>query len=308
MEAGDYCSPARLGGRQMDDTVDARKVAALLGSGATLVLQSLQRIWPPASRFADEFAASASHAVQLNAYLTPPAATGLAEHADDHDVFALQVAGLKHWWVSGLGDVTVEPGGVLYVPARCRHSAATSEALSLHLTLGVLRTTYRSVVERMLRRVAIAELDAPLPLGFHCAADDALTTGVKLAFENAAAALHDADVDEVIAREGDRAAMSYDRVGTVVAALVADEIDENTVISWSTTRPRFQSVDDTHSRVVMGDVTWQVPYVVIPAITELARARSGRAVSQLTGLDAPSRRILARRLLRAGICRVLVDP
>jgi mannose-6-phosphate isomerase-like protein (cupin superfamily) len=146
-----YCSPTRLGGRTLDDVVDPIKVVARLSEGATLVLQSLHRTLPSVGAFVGALQHEISHPVQANAYLTPPGAAGLAEHADLHDVFALQLDGTKQWWIDGLGEITVQPGDVLYVPRGVRHRAATGGSTSLHLTIGVIRVTYRQVIDRMLR-------------------------------------------------------------------------------------------------------------------------------------------------------------
>lgn len=300
-----YCVQARLGGRRVDGTVDAHRVAGLLRDGATLVLQSLQRTWPPAARFADDFAGQAGHPVQLNAYLTPPAATGLAEHADDHDVFALQVLGRKHWSVNGLGDIDVGTGDVLYIPAGVRHCAATSDERSLHLTLGVFRRTYRSLVERMLRAASEPELDAPLPLG--TGAYEALTAGVGAAIGRAVAVLRAADAPSVADGERSRCVPAYDRTGIVKAVMSADSIRSADLIAWAAPAPRATPLGDGRCRVAMGSVTWRVPEVVADAIVDLAAAGEARPVSSLSGLDPPSCVVVARRLLLASVCRV-VDP
>lgn len=301
-----YCTTTRLGGRDVDDTVDPRKVAARLEDGATLVLQSVHRIWPPAARFADAFAERASHAVQLNAYLTPAGAAGLAEHGDDHDVFALQVAGAKQWRVSGLGDVTLRAGDVLYLPAGCRHSAATATEFSFHLTLGVMATTYRAVIQRLLRSANDVELSSPLPLGYRYRSDAALTSGIEAAFGRAAVVLRDGSVGEVIEQERERFRPAYDGRGRITGTLLADEIDGDTVLEWITRPPRLNWIDDARQcRVVMGDVVLRVPASVVAAIECLTKSRS-MMVDDLPGLDAGSCLVLARRLLRIGACRVLV--
>ena len=87
----------RLGGRPLDDVADPAKVAARFAEGATLVLQGLHRYWLPLTRFCRSLERVLGHAVQANAYVTPAGAQGLGLHADDHDVFTLQVLGRKSW-------------------------------------------------------------------------------------------------------------------------------------------------------------------------------------------------------------------
>lgn len=148
LEPAAYCTTTRLGGQSIAEVVDAVKVADQVGRGATLVLQSLHRQWDPVVDFADDLMGEIGHPVQINAYLTPSNAAGLRAHSDDHDVLVMQVDGTKRWSVDGLGDVHLHPGDVLYVPAGCEHSAITGGELSLHLTVGILRLTYRSVLDR----------------------------------------------------------------------------------------------------------------------------------------------------------------
>ncbi|MBA2624519.1 MAG: cupin, partial [Acidimicrobiia bacterium] len=61
----------RIGGKLVEDVADPARVHALVGSGATLVLQALQRYWPPLTAFCRALERVLGHAVQANAYLTP---------------------------------------------------------------------------------------------------------------------------------------------------------------------------------------------------------------------------------------------
>jgi ribosomal protein L16 Arg81 hydroxylase len=65
-------------------------------------------------------------------------------------VLAVQLHGSKCWWIDGLGDVTMHPGDVMYVPRGVRHRAETTTETSLHLTLGIIRVTARQVIDRIL--------------------------------------------------------------------------------------------------------------------------------------------------------------
>jgi len=138
---------------------DVGKVAAEFDRGATLVLQGLHHWWPALAAFCRSLEASLEHPAQCNAYYTPRSAQGLAVHHDTHDVFCLQVSGEKRWLVyepawelplkdqrykEEMGrpgepvlDVTLAPGDMLYLPRGWLHAAKTSDADSLHLTIGV---------------------------------------------------------------------------------------------------------------------------------------------------------------------------
>ncbi|KAJ8599065.1 hypothetical protein CTAYLR_007612 [Chrysophaeum taylorii] len=94
----------------------------------------------------------------VNLYCTPPGAQGLDVHADDHDVFVVQIAGCKVWRLydatgrprllgpkpkapaemlrRGAGATwRLEPGDVLYLPRGVYH-AATADDHSIHVTIG----------------------------------------------------------------------------------------------------------------------------------------------------------------------------
>lgn len=165
---------ARTGRDRIDDLVAPAAVAEQFLGGATLVVQSLQRIHPPLVDFCQELAAELGHSTQCNAYLTPPAARGFAPHFDTHDVFVLQVSGRKRWTIhrpvlplpldsqGGFGrdaaGVLPEPqtdpvlvtelsaGDVLYLPRGFVHSADSSDEISLHLTVGVLLARWHGVL------------------------------------------------------------------------------------------------------------------------------------------------------------------
>jgi len=102
-----------------------------------------------------------------NAYLTPPLSQAVSAHADDRDVFVVQVYGSKAWSVyekvpieypygqeqvgkNGLAvptsvlegpkvvDTTLQPGDVLYIPRGFVHEAKTSQKEpSYHITIAL---------------------------------------------------------------------------------------------------------------------------------------------------------------------------
>jgi bifunctional lysine-specific demethylase and histidyl-hydroxylase NO66 len=162
---------AVAGSRTITALADANAVTRRHGEGATLVLQSLHRFWPPVVRFCGELAAELGHPTQCNAYVTPGGnARGFAYHHDTHDVFVLQVAGRKRWQVHtpvvtlptgrqsrvGAGlvpagqpplvDTELQPGDALYLPRGYVHAAQTTDSPSVHLTIGVLAITWYDVL------------------------------------------------------------------------------------------------------------------------------------------------------------------
>jgi hypothetical protein len=143
---------------------DVDRVLAEWEGGATIVLQGLHLFRPELGAFCRSLERTLGHPAQANAYYTPRAAQGLPVHHDTHDVFVLQVAGEKRWLVyepalelplkdqkyspelgepgEAVHDLVLRPGDMLYLPRGWLHEALTSDADSLHLTVGVNVVTW----------------------------------------------------------------------------------------------------------------------------------------------------------------------
>ncbi len=113
-------------------------------------------------------------AVQANAYLSPPGGIGFPPHWDEHDVFAVQMAGRKEWKVeerATCDDAAQEDsvfvaqaakidanaptyllteGMGLFVPRGHAHRARSLDEISLHVTLAIKRWTWGDLVEATL--------------------------------------------------------------------------------------------------------------------------------------------------------------
>lgn len=293
---GTGCRPRRIGGRRLEDVADPARVADAIADGATLVLQSLQEVDATVASFADALARDSGHAVQVNAYLSPPGARGLGSHSDAHDVIVLQVDGTKHWTVDGLGDVTLDPGWAMYVPAGVGHAARTLERSSLHLTVGIFPVTRRHLVERVL--AGVPELDERLPPLF--ATDDPASAAceVRSALSSAAEALVNADADALVRAESPgvltprRPAMGWLR-----GPLGATIDDATTIAVRSGCRLAPRPAGTTEVTIQLGSRSLTMPDVAEPALTYLVDRRAA-CVADLPGLDRGGRAVLARRLVR----------
>src|SRR4029079_992330 len=73
------------------------KVYAQYRDGSTIVLQFIHERWKPLTKLCSALSYELSAGFQVNAYLTPQNARGLNVHYDTHDVFVLQLEGMKHW-------------------------------------------------------------------------------------------------------------------------------------------------------------------------------------------------------------------
>src|SRR5947209_5995632 len=82
-----YTRKAGLASETLTDVADPGRIFAEFHGGATIVLQGLQRYWPPLGAFCRDLELTLTHPVQANAYITPPNSRGLGVHYDTHDVF-----------------------------------------------------------------------------------------------------------------------------------------------------------------------------------------------------------------------------
>ncbi len=302
----DSTTRVRMGGAPVDDVGDPGKITAAIASGATLVLQGLQRTWLPLTRFCRALERATSHPVQANAYLTPAGAAGLAEHADDHDVIVLQVTGGKAWEVAGLGPVTTAPGDALYIPAGARHAAHAQEAASLHLTLGILRVTVGQVVRRVLDDLEEPlGLGRPLPLGYarperreeleeHLAK---ALFGVAQALEGPTEAT---DPGRRAEREARRALTRRAPLLEGQLASILEPVEAGTVLRRRLDQPARlaeEPADDGRIVLELADRRLRLPAETEAAIRHLLECTEA-VVGDLPGLTLASQLVLVRRLVR----------
>src|SRR5918994_6389223 len=324
-----YTRPAPTGNRRFSDLIDPGRVLDLFAGGATVVLQSLHRWWPPLARFCRDLELSLGHPLQANAYLTPPGAAGLAPHHDTHDVFVLQVAGTKHWILRTpvvaaplahhrsvhelaaaqpvLFETDLRPGDVLYLPRGVVHSAAAQEGTSLHLTLGVLATTVHDVLRRAVDRAG----DDPafrtsLPAGYPFDRA-AAARSVKAALADLITWLERLDPSDVADEMSERffARRTPLLDGQLAEITALDRIDDTTVV-----RPRARGdvavrrlKDGGRLHLTLGDRRLILPGALEPTVRRLLDGGPVRVGDLAELLDDDSRLVLVRRLVREGVLR-----
>ena len=301
LDSAVYASAIRLGGRQVDDAIDPEKVIDAIAEGATLVLQSLHRTCAPVGQFAAALEAEMSHPVQVNAYLTPAGSRGLSTHADGHDVLVVQLHGEKRWEVDGLGEFTAVPGDTIYIPAQTQHQAWTESGSSLHLTVGILRVTYRAAVDRVLR-AKVPRLDDPLPLGY-THVGTSLDHGFEGALQEAGAALLEADPLEMGRQEVSRRRprlLARRRLASLIGLghlRLEDRVQLRPGVSAA-----LQAEDEGRGRVRLttSDRLLTPPLAAEPALERLLSG-SPVAVGELPGIDPESQLVLVRRLVTEGL-------
>ncbi len=329
-----YTRSAVIGGKTVPGVGDPAAIWAEFSRGATIVLQSLHRSWPPLTRFCRDMELELTHPVQANAYVTPPGTRGLGVHYDTHDVFVLQVAGHKRWtlyepvlelplpsqpWSAATGStgdevlsVELAPGDCLYVPRGVPHAAESLEGISAHLTLGVLAVTWHDVVREMVAGTA-AELAfrRPLPPGFASAdvvASQDLADAVAAMIEQLQEHLAKVDPAQVA-----RAAVRRFWAGRppIFAGQLAQLERLGTLGDGSLVRRRPGSVchlttDGDHLLVLLGDRELRMPVAAESAVLRLVAADNPIAVADLAPVaDESSRRVLVHRLVREGLLELV---
>ncbi|MCX4768786.1 cupin domain-containing protein [Streptomyces sp. NBC_01260] len=190
-----YTTSRVVNGTTHHGFADRAKVVALLRAGATLLLRHVDQWHRPTGDLVTRLSGELDRRVEAFFFVTPADGQGLAIHRDDADVFALQVAGRKTWYVHGapttadwsLGELpddehspqllhsVLEPGNVLYIPRGFAHRAVGEAGLSAHLSL-TIRDLSLQDLRTALERCLTDGLDVPArPLGEAAIADACAT-------------------------------------------------------------------------------------------------------------------------------------
>ena len=307
-----YTRSGRTGSKPVSGMADPARIAELFDDGATIVLQGLHRYWEPVAAFARALELQLGHPCQVNAYITPPGAQGLALHADPHDVFVLQAVGRKHWEVHPAPrerardplEANLGPGDCIYMPTGTPHAATTGDALSGHLTVGVHVVTWSDVLADIWRSLAHDPAsDEAIPVGW--TADRARFADLlRQRLGTLGTALVDVDVDAVTEARirGFLSTRAQLLRGVLVQGRTLDAIGDDTVL---TVRPGavFELLrDGDRLTVLLGDRRLDMPGWLEPAM-RVVGSSDRFAVRDLTPwiADSGSRLVLVRRLTREGL-------
>lgn len=325
-----YARTATVGGQRVPGMGDPARIFDEHRRGATIVFQGLQRSCPPITRFCRSLELDLTHAVQANAYVTPAGARGLGVHYDTHDVFVLQLAGTKAWtihppvladplpsqpWKGTAADagppilsVELAAGDCLYVPRGFLHAARAQEALSAHLTIGVVTTTWHDVLRDLVAGAADEpELRRALPAGY--ASDlERLAAGVGEAVDRLRRWLDGVDSGAVASAAARRffAARPPILAGQLRQLALLDELDDATVM-----RRReggvCHLVAGPHrlTAVLGGGRELDLPAALAPAMARIAGAGPFLLGDLADLLDGPSRLVLGRRLVVEGLLEIV---
>ena len=319
-------------GAEIADQVADDKVMRLLVDGATVVLQALHRTWPPLVEFAQQLTDDLGHPVQVNAYVTPPQSQGFAAHYDVHDVFVLQIAGVKRWLIhppvlehplrtqpwqdraaavaagaaeAPVIDTVLRPGDALYLPRGWLHSAEALGDTSVHLTVGAHPVTRHSLVEALAELAAdLPALRESLPLGVDVSDPTQVASQLSVVVDALSEWLSHAEPAAVAGRLRDRTWPQWrpEPVAPLAQAAAVGQLDADSVVRLRRHLPHtlFQAAD---GGVVLRltDRTLTLPAVTEAAVKTLLSGAPVR-VGEVPGLDPADQVVLVRRLLREAIC------
>lgn len=310
-----FTKTTRTGTHETKDVIDARAVFDEFVNGATIVFQSMHRYWAPLADYCRGLELALGHPVQANAYVTPPGAQGFGAHEDEHDVFVLQSHGTKRWWVHerhdlppsqpAVIDVLLAPGDSLYIPSGFPHSAATQDSESVHITIGILSTTWAAVLKEVVRIVeSDPVMKTPLPLRF-TVADGEFVDDVRSRLDQIAASIVAVD-PTVVARKLRRKVLTTRQAllrGQIHRLLSLDAVSDDSKVVRRAGSVCLLEIVDGRLSVMLGDRELRMPVSVEPAMRLICEGDSFK-VSDLPALGEPGRLVLVRRLIREGLLEV----
>jgi Cupin superfamily protein. len=308
----DYTRSGRTGSKPVSGIADPARIAELFDDGATIVLQGLHRNWEPVAAFCRSLELQLGHPCQVNAYITPPGAQGLALHSDPHDVFVLQAFGRKHWEVSAAPaeperdplEADVGPGDCIYMPTGTPHAATTGSVLSGHLTVGVHVARWRDVLADVWRSLQDdPALDEALPVGW-TGDPSGFADLLRVRLDALGSALGGVDADAVTDARIRRYLSTRAQLlrGVLVQGRTIHAIGDETELTRRPGSVCEVRRDGDRLTVLLGDRRLDMPGWLEPAI-RLVAASEHLAVRDLapTLADPQSRLVLARRLVREGL-------
>ena len=319
-----YTRKAGLGSETLSDVADPGRIFAEFHGGATIVLQGLQRYWPPLTAFCRDLELTLTHPVQANAYITPPKSRGLGIHYDTHDVFVLQTAGSKCWAVHqcaipsplstqhGRRFGELEPatlslelraGDALYLPRGFLHQAVSTDEISIHITIGVLSYTWWDLVREIVNGAQEqASFREALPAGFahdSCAAVPLLESRIQ----ELKSWLDSVDLGMAVERLARRfwSSRAPSLGGHLVQLASVDSITHESVLAVRPDCSYYLYAEGNELHVLLGDRELTMPAEIQPVIQEMLHRGSFRVGDLSEILDENSRLTLCRRLVKEGL-------
>lgn len=311
--------------------IDVGRLYQQFATGGSIVMNQLHRFVPALAALCRDVEREVSCPIQTNIYLTPRESQGLRVHYDSHDVLVLQVHGTKQWTLydtavalplrgQSFGDNPVEPGPVsrefemrpgdtLYLPRGLMHQAQTTSSESLHITVGVLHTSWAELIIESVARLALTEpaLRKGLPVrhaqpGFDRAEAEKTfhalleTIAAKADFHGAL----DFYADDMTSNRPVLLRGQLQQVCRLATITADDRVDVRPHLAF-----RTEATPEGGIVVSFAGHDLALPAQAAEA-TRHVLTHGATAIKDLPGpLDESGRLVLVRRLVREGLARVL---
>jgi ribosomal protein L16 Arg81 hydroxylase len=316
----------------------ADKAYEAVADGHSLVLNQLEKTWPPLAPLLAMLGEVFCARIGVNAYLTPVGSKAFPVHIDNHDAFILQVFGEKVWQLHQLehlpvpahnleykqdlqmpplwdnpgtsprlAELRLRPGDLLYIPRGMPHCAVAKDAPSLHLTVSINALYWLDFLKAAVEQVcfALPTLRRALPPRF--VSEPQIQEEMRSEFGKALESFQEKASFEatlaVVMRRRVRL-QGYPQDGHISQLLHLKEVSEDSLLER---RPGVMCMVDCTAgegtcRLRFGSGYVQGPTRLRGAM-EFVRDHPRFRVAELPGLDAEGRVILARRLVRMGLLR-----
>lgn len=310
--------------------VDPVRLAGLFSEGWTIALNNMQDYLPSLGQLCAAAEAEFSAPFQTNLYLTPPDAQGFKPHWDTHDVFVLQIHGSKNWTLYDTqielplvgqtfdehkpepgpvsAEFTLHAGDLLYCPRGLMHAAHASADTSLHITFGLMGTTWAELLVEAISKTALTEpsLRHNLPFGF--ARSEYNRQEAADAFARMAATFAEkADFPAIFEhmREKFVGTRRIRRPGFIEEIARLDQVSSASRVGVRPDLMWFLEGNEETVSLSCGPSTLTMPGFVRGAM-EVAMASASFVVSDLPGpLDEDGKVTLVRRMIREGLLRTM---
>lgn len=313
-------------GAQPNFRLDLPRFYELFRTGATVSISHLHERHAPLADLCRACESVFSSQFQTNIYLTPPNAQGFKIHYDSHDVFVLQCEGTKEWHVYDTGvelplhgmkfnpekhksgpetqTFTINAGDLFYCPRGLYHAARSTDTTSLHITLGLIGTTWADVIMEAVAKACTEDVAfrSNLPAGF-----------AKAGYDRKAA---EATFKSLVNRFAKGA-----ELGPVLDRFVSDFVSSRrvdhagslsesahpsviTAASRFTARPHLVyalRVEGDNAEVMYGSTKITLPAFTHDAIAAALKGKAFAVRDLPPPLDEEGKVVLVRRLVREGL-------
>jgi ribosomal protein L16 Arg81 hydroxylase len=311
--------------------IDIDQVRNLYLQGQSVILNKVENFSPAVARLARAIETEMGVQVQVNSYLTPPAAQGFRAHYDAHDVLVAQIQGEKLWKIYGRDavcplnemnddelqlpesveapeEICLKAGDLLYIPRGWIHEAVTDQVASLHLTIGVYPPLGKDLLNAALEALVDRhpELREALPVGpLGSAANRArlemrFAELVELFARHALAAEAAQTIDDHLLRRGRSGGDGHlfqdmENLGDLASD---SQLERRTDLPC-----RLVDLDDGVGLQFLNEII-RGPEAFKAAMSFVATQTEPFAVSDLPGLPTDQQLLFASSLVTDGLCRL----